>query len=478
MASKQFFFVTGQDRGERSAAEKFQIRSHYMKGLNKRDDSRRSKREAKRAALARSMDAPPVNINPLANEGVSSQYVRAGPLSCQAYTVLSDYNLPLIIDLGPQLTQMAMGMRKSPQELLQGIVTYQQIVANGYLLDSFLHFGDPAGQPQLPPLDHVTVLCMLLLQSVTFNLGQPHSLTNKSRALLVKILQLVNEKLAHQDTCLDRCTVFNVVFLALIAGCMGDLTALKTHLCGLHKILSVRGGIRTLQRDPEAVMAMETIDIMQCLSSGTDPYFLTGSDISGVPFHADQFITAMVQPHLPEGFERVDPRVQSMLQELQRLALLVNQHVDGRTKLSFTVFRPTINPIIIRLLRLERTLTDFTDECLSVGMLMFVTSFLQLKTRRPTYNYISNRVCAIAERSRAQKGVAPRAATAWLLMLSAMSIFDPREKWLRETWSEVVGFEMEWTEVRSQLKKLVWIDGVQDTIGKAAFESIIWKSVP
>jgi hypothetical protein len=62
----------------------------------------------------------------------------------------------------------------------------------------------------------------------------------------------------------------------------------------------------------------------------------------------------------------------------------------------------------------------------------------------------------------------------WILIVGAVSVFDVKdERWMVQRWRDIVqGENMTWEEVRAGLKDIMWIDPLQDKLGRTAFEEL------
>lgn len=120
----QFAFVSYQDGGKQTSVDRLHIRSHCMKGKNKREGSRRSLREAKRRAkeTAAAHAVQPRHQNkPIISQQESTRDFQtafwARPLKEERLKALSRMSLSPPVD--PTIARFARAVNKTPYELLR-----------------------------------------------------------------------------------------------------------------------------------------------------------------------------------------------------------------------------------------------------------------------------------------------------------------------------------------------------------------------
>lgn len=67
-----------------------------------------------------------------------------------------------------------------------------------------------------------------------------------------KTLNLLRERLTHQALATSDVTISVVATLVTIASATRDLEAARKHMTGLSKMISLRGGLKTLKENPQA----------------------------------------------------------------------------------------------------------------------------------------------------------------------------------------------------------------------------------
>ncbi|KAI9146863.1 hypothetical protein HJFPF1_13431 [Paramyrothecium foliicola] len=473
MATNQFEFISWKPLTERSHAEDHQIRSHCMKGRNKRPDSRRSKREAKRAASDTSdkADATKTTEGPAEDDFAANLWL----LRSRNYNTLEKQTLASPVDLNPFINKLAENARKSPRALLNEFTVFLRISEATTVLEALIDFKFPSTRPVLPPLDDTMVQGMMLINSATHDHGQHRPFADVSASILAKALNLLNQKLAKADAVRDISTIFTIAFLATVAGSTGEVDAFKAHLSGLHKTIKLRGGFRSLDPWPKLQEKIESLDMVLALSLGSDPYFLISTSAErdtspgDPPADSDTASSAGSPNGASSFFQRLDPRLRAIFYDLKDMNALLNQHFNNAKKVDFKVYSPSWKSISTRLLHLERKLDKPLDMCICLGMLCFFLSLFKMPTKLPTYRYINDRLREANKGIRDSKQLPPPAILKWLVIMSAMSVVDPMEPWLHEAWTAAVKSGVSWEDVHKQVKEVLWIDKAHDNLGKAAY---------
>ena len=157
---------------------------------------------------------------------------------------------------------------------------------------------------------------------------------------------------------------------------------------------------------------------------------------------------------------------------MQYYTSLMNETFRNKQRRSESEFQTAICSFQYRLLQLQATLDTVLSECLRLAMLAFLITTFQFPGVRAQYPYLADRLreCCLA----IEVGAKPeqRDLMRWLLVIGAISVFDleeDTEQWMLERWKTEVG-SVGWEEARVRLKEIMWIDALQDGIGKKAFE--------
>ncbi|KAI9151408.1 hypothetical protein HJFPF1_08610 [Paramyrothecium foliicola] len=480
-SNDEFTFISWQPSHQPSAAEKFQIRSLCMRGKNKRAGSRRSVQQAKREALGAKKGAPSAtaagrrstndNIafqqHVASERGVSSVQTRA-LVQYYDWDVAAPRALPLLVQLDPAMTQMAKNAQRAPDLFLQQLTLFSRVTTTACSAEHFVEFVY-ANQIPLPPLDDGLVAGVMFVNSFVHDLSHQGSMTEPTRSHLARTLNLLNKKLAKENAYLEDSTVQSIVFLAIAAGAIGDVDALKAHLSGLQRIFRLRRDSPGFSPLAKLNFTMEAIDLAWAMRFGGDPYLLD------TPLFNDH-----VLPHSPATLQKLrnqfpflsiaDPELVLVFEDLHHLTAQINKNAGLGKKFRSEVFVPARSSVQGRLLRLERRLTDPLDNVLCLSMMTFMLSLFCFPASQSAPSYLAGRLHDAIGNVEVLRDT-PEFGT-WLLLMAAVSIVDPKEPWLQAAWSNTVDPKASWEEVRKQLIDVVWIKSIHDEPGKFVFRRL------
>lgn len=481
----EFAFVPCGPDGKHSSAVRSQVRSHCMRGRNKRDDSRRSVQQAKRAAKEAlptthrpaSLRQPP----PVSDRSLSSTAARLTEEESESTLFLT--NLAPAHDQA--IVRFAESVDKTSQEVLQQsswhvsnspatltpatVINFANVTTAIYPFELCIEFGMYQNNESLwssfdEAFFHVTVL----ITSAAYDFSTGNPLARRTRSHLGKALSLLNEKLSKDDAYLVDSTLYTILCLAVLAGSVGDYAAADAHVAGLHRIVGLRGGLAFFQTHHMLQFKLESLDLMLCLAVGAKPRFLTGPIYWGPSVKHSSRIGG--QPSLELSDQLFDARLISVFQDLQQLAGLINGTYERRTRLSVGDFQSTFSSIQTRLLYLKDTLGG-SSECLCLGMLAILTTVVRIPGRRLSYSYLARRLQQSCRAIPASSS-ASRTLILWLTVVCGMTVFDSSEPWLLESWEMAAEPGLSWLAARQRLQKVIWIKCVHEESGKQVFTAL------
>ncbi|KAI9159138.1 Protein of unknown function DUF3468 [Paramyrothecium foliicola] len=484
MSTTRFAFVDWKPLSQRSAAENTLIRRHCMKGKNKRADSRRSRKEVKIAELTTTHEIAAAG----AEEPRAGRFAEClWRLQYRSGLPVEVRSLPMLVQVDHRMSGMATKVKRSPRGLLNEcklhificktmldvwilVTIYHRITEVTDVLETLIDFNLPANRPELPPLDETMVHGILLINSAVHDFSQKRAFTDMSAPILARTLTLLAQKLATPEAFLQITTVYTVAHLAAVATSIGDIAAIQTHMTGLHKIITLRGGPQSLWPWSKMQVKLESLDLVLALSLGSEPFFLRDP-----PGYWDPSLPGTTR--LPSAahslgscsFQPLNQNLHSVFLDLADLISVANQHFNVKQKVNVTLYHPRIHAVSSRLLVLERTFNNNLDACLCIGMLCFVVSLFQTPFKYPTYAYVTKRLQNTVQALRDSQQLPPQPIIRWVLILASISILDPTDHWLHETWAATVEPGLGWLEVRQRLREVLWIDKIHDNLGRAVF---------
>ena len=167
----------------------------------------------------------------------------------------------------------------------------------------------------------------------------------------------------------------------------------------------------------------------------------------------------------------VDPKLATVFSDLRRLAELINTHTGDDVQLNGAMFQSVLVSIQRRLLWLRYESEEGWSECLRLGMLALLTTTFQLPGRKIAYDNLATQYRTAC---RGVKTSTPTTQTLllWVLMIGAVSVFDPEEQWLRAKWKKAAASEGSWVELKQRLQSVIWLNGIHDEPGRCACLSL------
>ncbi|VUC30978.1 unnamed protein product [Clonostachys rosea] len=457
----EFINVSPRAPGKPQTAQRRKIRSHCMRGRNRRNPSVWLPKDD--INLDRTVIEPNASLPSHEQEG--SQVPTVNNRARVKSPVLS---LPSLVDFAV----------KVDNESLRLLATVFPGTMSAFSLARFRlpsHFRSSQWSDWLLS-DKAYVYSILAVCAVIqeFLLAAQRS---KHTALCIRTaISQLNERLSSHDTSLSNARVANVIALTLAALVSNDHVAMSIHGNGLRHIVQLRGGLESFRGNPQILVVLSRIDLCVTLSSGLGPLFPQYDPVS--------VVRDLLKPHpqacLPLSSRRpvihlLDPRLVPIFLDLQYLAWRINMATNPPYEgIQEYEVHAGIWVAQYRLWQLQGTMSDILGECLRVSMLGFLTTMFSLMNNRIGYDHTNNQLrvlCCAIEVSTQQL----RPVMLWVLMVGTLALFDPGEEWLLEKWrSGVLPLiqELQWMEVREYLKDFLWIDSCNDTKGEILFEKL------
>ncbi|KAM5371225.1 hypothetical protein ACJZ2D_008145 [Fusarium nematophilum] len=346
-----------------------------------------------------------------------------------------------------------------------------------------LEFGPPAGQddqawfePILtdPACFHFTVFMAKMY--LDFVQGRTE---NDQKALVHhgKALQVLQQRIAGGDAKLSTSdsTVLVVVGLTTAAISVGDLGNAENHIRGLHKMVSLRGGLA---------------DLAVALSTGGDTLFFS----EGVPFNsylvpkegklfsesrASGSGHQRTTSNLESFLKRLDTRLRLIWDDLEECSRAINIATWCNLSIDSELYRQAMISVHYRLLHL-RFGPGSVDETTRLGLLAFACSlFLQGHGVKPRYGYLIQQLKGELYRLKSgSKGLQSQLAL-WLYVICAAFVLEEDEPdWVQVSLTDLLrtgGFKS-WDEVREGIKLVLWVDSVHDVAARRTVETALSRT--
>ncbi|RDW84448.1 hypothetical protein BP6252_02038 [Coleophoma cylindrospora] len=301
-----------------------------------------------------------------------------------------------------------------------------------------------------------------------------------------KTIRLLRERLllADEQANVSDSTVFVILTLAMVSHQFGGHFSARYHLEGLHRIVTLRGGLESFGYIPKLLIEILRCDIGMALHTGAKPLFSLDNISESFMHYPDQTLAFMpertppmdLQYHHTEFPDVLDDDLTTAWKVLQRFCRMINLAAETKYKFPQETLLHTMATVMYRLLHMQFA-PGSVDEAIRLGLLAFSSNiFLQLQNVKPPYIYLPNAFrCCLLELQLPRER--PSRLLLWLLFIGALSVFsDPdADAWLKP-WlqSEVQSSGVHsWRELREGLKSFLWIDIVHDKPGQRIFDSIV-----
>ncbi|CAG9953625.1 unnamed protein product [Clonostachys rosea f. rosea IK726] len=308
---------------------------------------------------------------------------------------------------------------------------------------------------------------------VDYKTRKPFS--NATHQHLQKTIGLLNERLSDDILARSDATISIVLNLTRLADYSGDEEAKRTHISGLQRLVHLRGGLDAFRSNNKMWIKLSRLDFGFCLDARqhfeTEPAFWDPLFDSKKPLPSENPIYGLI-PELSGAKFVVDSRLDTVFRDLQYFSALLNTAVVRKQTISDKQFHEIVCSIQRRLMRLQDTLPDLLGECFRLGMLAFLATLFQVPRTPCSYPYLETRLKEAYQSIETTPD--RRDLLLWLLMVGAMTVHKPEDRWLRDRWLSDVS-PSTWPEVRGRLQDIVWINALHDRPGREVFDVLSMK---
>ncbi|KAH8673123.1 hypothetical protein BGZ61DRAFT_536689 [Ilyonectria robusta] len=298
----------------------------------------------------------------------------------------------------------------------------------------------------------------------------------RTQSRLRQSIRLLQGKIQDRETQIEDTTISVVATLAMVADAAGDVVGFKAHARGLSDMVRMRGGLASLDHNRQLQIKLCQVDLGWSITSGSKPNLyddkLSWEPILELTMRRNSIPYNRPPPSgIQSAVERCDYRLQHVFTDLYGFSNMANSLVPGHEKLRPELFQEIMLSIQYRLLLLEYPVDVYPlEETIRIGLLAFESTLflhspklgLKLKSER---FYRQLRQC-IEEIHIDSPEIAD--LKLWLLLVGSVIVFKGNETWLAESIDALVG-DQAWSEVRKRVKGVMWIDIIHDDPGKLAF---------
>ncbi|RFN51340.1 hypothetical protein FIE12Z_4394 [Fusarium flagelliforme] len=418
MAVSNFTFLTVDGTGRPSdPSSRAAIRSRCMKGVNVRQDSRRSKRKAKKTKERKE------NVTQTDIEDILVTHRQE-----LAYASLSE-SLP---------TQMCMSI--------------DDIGFNSSLL--------PPSVLQMAYQDKSILTALSMASSAVTDLTINTHLSSKTQQLLCNMLSTLNQGLHQAVKQQSPTTVLTILILLFTAEAMHDFDAMGAHLEGVGRLLIIRDRLPT-GWDAKLLFKIQQFDLRLALATGRPLRLALEFPYSTVPTTGTSNIL------LKLGVS--SPKIIEAFQNLQALTQHATESMSMRISLIWEDLQSQVSTIQTQLLSLEEGDLSDTEEALRLGILAFLTTLSLSPIRRLHLP----RFCNQLETSYTLQHNS-KAFTIWLMMMGMLSTVEVSNRVLRDLWDGIVDTNLSWPDAREMIgdEQLPWIGFIHDEPAKKVFNRL------
>ncbi|KAE8149574.1 hypothetical protein BDV25DRAFT_156084 [Aspergillus avenaceus] len=286
----------------------------------------------------------------------------------------------------------------------------------------------------------------------------------------LKTLRLLRERLSYgaEEVKTSDATIMIILFLSTHAHITGDLESAMHHLKGLHRIVTLRGGIIDFTDDLKLKSEIFRCDLSIALHNSTTPLF----------FHDPLGLTVPCPPSAESDNERflckIDNNLARVWSVMKRFSQLINFAAETNQKLPMETLVDTMASVMYRLLNM-RFEKDTIAEAVRLGLLGFSSSvFLQWQNIKQAYLRLADTYKECLVNLKSLNGVSSHIML-WLLMVGATSIFTDSDKEWLESWLRVnlqLCRVASWPSFRKIMASYMWIGMVHDQPGEEIFNSV------
>ncbi|KAH7011900.1 hypothetical protein EDB80DRAFT_713134 [Ilyonectria destructans] len=364
--------------------------------------------------------------------------------------------------------------------MLQDILTFLTAVQGGLYPTGMCLETEPEDSDWVGSLmtDPVYLHSMLFSSEALLDesLGRGRSVLTQFH--LVKTLRLLQERISipNDPLAISDQTIMTVVTLALAAQIFGDRAGLENHMQGLTRMVNLRGGFGTLRTSThELPSKICRVDLVHALTFGHRPAFFRDAiswDCYVVDDKAKRPASLDLGEQIPSFVQSLDWKLVNVWTDLKRFSDICNLASQTGHKLTQTTFSEIMVSVLYRLLHMSFEQYP-VNEVLRVGMVAYTTEiFLQWQYFKMGEGHLKESLTNALLKLRESFIDVPPLVLFWLLMVLNTS-FATDSGGRHVSWfSEVVGLIplASWAEARKVLKSMIWVDSLNDSKGKVAFD--------
>lgn len=302
-------------------------------------------------------------------------------------------------------------------------------------------------------------------------------------------IQLLRKRIAAFDFASADATIFLVLALGMFSEAYDELDAAQKHLRGLHQLVQLRGGIKSLASRRFLQIKCCRLDLAIALQTGGQPLFFSddGDQISWQAYLSGPYTTTDVATPVHALSSDPDTRLINVWLDLFAFTTAVNLARQTKTRIAPELFQEALISVHYRLHRLSREGANHSDEGQDVlrhAMLAFSTTFF-LEVHSGKFQSLAAAFRSLLQAWQVRQTAASYSRGSshqmlelnlWMTFVAAVSVLGGLDNhyWLREEVRKTTQHLnlTDWNMTRAVLKQLLWVEVIHDAPGKKFYESL------
>ncbi|KAL2059805.1 hypothetical protein VTL71DRAFT_10189 [Oculimacula yallundae] len=481
---RRLVFVPTDEAGTIQSAERQLIRRHCMQQKNKKTDSRRSIREAARAAslhdpenheLSCIVSSPLVPVASTTNSthSHSKSHARERPKQ-----MLSEASSRRSIIPSPPPSDWALFQFPGNLEVSSQKLMHQCFIRNPIRdpLCPFKLFGisidfdqDPFWCFRLLASDELCFHAILVLNSSSNDRLLQKPLSKTTYRHLRDTLPILNKRLAEKEAFKDDLILYVVGILASISILFRDYDAAKIHAIGLSEIIRLRGGISAIDQNPLIKFAIDRLNFSSMLVTNSWKPIYDGA-IWEKPLFSNETYDVCRSRTMMYIDTVIDSNLAVVFHTLRCTTILLNKHYYNQTPVDGKFLQECLGFIHTKLIELEGQLGTHLSECLHLGMMTFLATTFRIPGlyELPYSKSLSNKLQVAYFNIKDSIPDLQSGLDIWLIFVYLISADIIDSSWTELCSQATRG--LSWDEIKLQLKEVMWIDTFHDDLGKMAVQ--------
>ncbi|OHW98964.1 hypothetical protein CSPAE12_02353 [Colletotrichum incanum] len=327
------------------------------------------------------------------------------------------------------------------------------------------------------------------LHSILFTVGLLHDSiggkTSRRTSFHVwKTLNLLNRNISDKDLALADSTIATVVSMCMVSEVFGDRNSAATHVKGMRRIVELRGGIESFRHNLQLRVKICRVDIGWSLCTGQKPSYYRDN----ISWESAFALTLGDSPagfkcgrypcHIRLFLDSIDCRMGNIFRDLHEFSRLANYLVQTGHKIDPNMFQDLMTSIQYRLLYLEPTTQDNVSEMFRLGMISYITTlFLKVQGTKIPMTSLAGQLRSVCRNLEVSESLTTtvRLIFAWTLVVGAISVFEEYDDlWLIPKLAALHdSIGPTWPEAKASLKEVMWMELIHSPDGVKVFGKLV-----